>query len=231
MSSAESRTYRVLGTIDLSGQTSPYTVADADVNPAYEIMLFLKTERGTLSGVSVQNITSGSFQVVFNASNDSIYTYYGMPSYKYGTTPSPPVPPIPPSPTTRTINFQGSPTFSPPEVNPSQTLTLGSFSIDSTRTCTSCVLSFTLFVATFPTVGSLFVRIKDNLGNIIDTISNPSLPTLTWAVSNNHLNSTNYNTTGSTRTFSLELFNNSGDNFIVLDESAVFATLVAQYNP
>jgi hypothetical protein len=87
MSASEAQLYKALGTFSLAGQSSPLTITDADVKAGGEVLISLKTEAGTLSGVSVQNITDGSFQVVFNVANDSVYVYYAVPpTYRYSST-------------------------------------------------------------------------------------------------------------------------------------------------
>jgi len=88
MSSSESLLYRASGSFDLSGQSTPLTVSNADIQLGSEILVSLRTERGTLSGVSIQNVQQGSFQAVFNTANDSIYSYLAVPpTYKYSATP------------------------------------------------------------------------------------------------------------------------------------------------
>ncbi len=79
MSASEAFLYKAVGLVDLSGQSTPYQVLDSDIQAGSTVLLTLQTERGTLSGVSITAVASGSFTVSFNTANDSIYSYLAIP--------------------------------------------------------------------------------------------------------------------------------------------------------
>jgi len=119
--------------------------------------------------------------------------------------------PTPSGGTTRTIAYTAPSTQG--QIDFGQTLSLGSYSIDGTRTCTNIVLSFNMsIVAVFLPVGGVVgMRIKEGAS----VIASVEYSTFTagynlWQLTNNHFSPTLFSTTGTTRTFTLELYNSTG---------------------
>lgn len=227
MSASEASLYKAVGSFDLSGQSTPLTVSNADIELGSEVLAFLKTERGTVSGVSIQNIQQGSFQAVFNTANDSIYSYYCVPPvYKFHADNNP-INPV--NPNQRTINFVGNSSTTPSSLALNEFFVAGSYSIGAGKTCTSssCIVNIQVqrnslgvgigFVELAMTEGGVDVETKQYTvpaGNGLYTITD------TWV-----LNSSLYSTTGSSRTFNLVITNaipnTSGSASVVLYDGGV----------
>jgi hypothetical protein len=246
MSASEASLYKAVGSFDLSGQSSPLTVSNSKIELGSEVLAFLKTERGTVSGVSIQNIQQGSFQAVFNTANDSIYSYLCVPPvYKFYADENP-INPV--NPDQRIINFIGTNNTVPPVLLASQTFTAGSYSIGANKTCTSITFtySFVVFVpASTPSPGSITVILQGGTSPIplsITASANPPAPiiqTLTGTINIPSAFLPFASTTGSPNTFTLTISNDinaGGGGSVVLYDSSVSpvlissCTLVANYS-
>jgi len=219
MSASEASLYKAVGSFDLSGQSSPLTVSNSKIELGSEVLAFLKTERGTVSGVSIQNIQQGSFQAVFNVANDSIYSYLCVPPvYKFYADENP-INPV--NPTERTINFIGNASTTPSTLSASQSYVVGAYTIEAGRTCTfsNCVFDIRVL-----RTGSVAGTVDFNMYEGASLIEQKSISvgggTGVVLLAQGFLYTPSlFSTTGSSRTFRLELVNNiaSGATIVLYD--------------